>query len=47
MASKNGAIKHFREEDAANKPFPTTYYNTDIHRAALATPEFMRRVLEH
>ena len=33
------------EADAAAKPFATEYYNAEIHRAALATPEFMRRAL--
>jgi len=35
----------FREQDAAAKPFATDYYNVDIHRTALATPEFMQRAL--
>lgn len=33
----------FREQDAANKAFDTKYYNADIHRGALAQPEFMRQ----
>lgn len=37
----------FREEDACAKPFETRYYNADIHRAALAMPEFLRRTLEN
>lgn len=45
MACKNGKVSQFREADAANKPFATEYYNVDIHRASLATPEFMRRAL--
>jgi spermidine synthase len=32
----------FRETDAANRPFATRYYNADIHRAALATPELLK-----
>ena len=41
MAGK-GDIRTFRETDAAAKPFPTRYYNADIHRAALAVPEILR-----
>ena len=33
-----------READAAAKPFATQYYNLDTHRAALAQPEFLKRV---
>lgn len=33
---------NFREEDAQEFTFPTRYYNADIHRAALATPQFLR-----
>ncbi|MBK1727559.1 spermidine synthase, partial [Halorhodospira neutriphila] len=28
--------------DSEAKPFATRYYNADIHRAALATPELLR-----
>ena len=45
LARKNGRVADFRETDAAAKPFATEYYNAEIHRAALATPEFMRRAL--
>ena len=45
LARKTGAVADFREADAAAKPFATQYYNAEIHRAALATPEFMRRAL--
>lgn len=37
------ALSAFRQEDSANKPFATEYYNVDIHRAALAQPEFVKR----
>ncbi|WP_404359907.1 polyamine aminopropyltransferase [Methylotuvimicrobium sp. KM1] len=37
------ALNGFRQEDSANKPFTTEYYNVDIHRAALAQPEFVKR----
>ena len=42
MAQKGGALKDFREADAAAKDFATNYYNVHIHHAALAQPEFMR-----
>ena len=45
LARKTGPVADFREADAAAKPFATEYYNAEIHRAALATPEFMRRAL--
>lgn len=34
----------FREADARMQTFPTRYYNADIHRGALAQPEFVRAV---
>jgi spermidine synthase len=45
LATKSGDPACFREQDAAVKPFATDYYNVEIHRASLATPEFMRRAL--
>jgi len=45
MACKQGSLDGFREEDARNKPFETRYYNADIHRGALAEPEFFRRAM--
>ena len=33
-----------RHEDCANKPFETVYYNIDIHHAAMAQPEFFKKV---
>ncbi|MBK8181941.1 MAG: polyamine aminopropyltransferase [Candidatus Competibacteraceae bacterium] len=45
LARKTGRVDDFRTADAAAKPFTTDYYNAEIHRAALATPEFMRRAL--
>lgn len=41
-ACKDGNVRRFREQDARNKSFKTVYYNADIHRAALAQPEFCR-----
>ncbi|MBK1734198.1 spermidine synthase [Halorhodospira abdelmalekii] len=37
-----GDPRNFRESDAAAKAFPTRYYNAEIHRAALATPELLK-----
>lgn len=45
LARKGGTLDAFREHAAAAKPFATRYYNADIHRAALAQPEFMRAAL--
>lgn len=42
IASKT-ALKAFREQDSANKPFETVYYNVDIHKASLAQPEFFKK----
>jgi spermidine synthase len=42
MARKGADLSGFRERGAATKQFPTRYYNVDIHKAALAMPEFMR-----
>ncbi len=39
MAS-NLDLNNFREEDAQNKEFETKYYNSAIHKGALASPEF-------
>ncbi len=43
MASKHGTIKRPREKDIFNKTFATGYYNLDMHKAAFALPEFMRK----
>lgn len=45
MAKKEGTFKRVREKDIFNKTFTTRYYNFDVHRAALALPEFMREIL--
>jgi spermidine synthase len=42
IASK-GDLSRFREADSANKAFDTVYYNVDIHKAALAQPEFVKK----
>ncbi|MCX7557432.1 polyamine aminopropyltransferase [Xanthomonadaceae bacterium JHOS43] len=44
LARKGGELSGFRERGAQSKSFPTRYYNVDVHRAALATPEFMREL---
>ncbi|MBS3805180.1 MAG: polyamine aminopropyltransferase [Oleiphilaceae bacterium] len=46
MAGKAKPLKYFREEDAAERPFATRYYNAAIHHAALAQPQFMIDALE-
>jgi spermidine synthase len=43
LARKRGDLSNFRENDAANKTFATEYYNPDMHKAALAQPEFLKR----
>lgn len=42
MASKSD-LSTFREQDATNKGFDTVYYNSDIHKASLAMPEFFKK----
>ena len=42
MARKGIDLNSFRERGAATKKFETRYYNVDIHKAALAMPEFMK-----
>lgn len=41
LASKRADHRAFRERDAIERPFVTRYYNEAIHRAALATPQFV------
>lgn len=43
LGAKTGQVDGFRAKDAADKGFDTLYYNSDIHRAAFAQPEFFRR----
>ncbi len=45
MAGSDRPLADFRVEDASGKAFDTLYYNAEIHRAALAQPEFFRRAL--
>lgn len=43
MACKEpNGLDGFREHDVRNKTFKTQYYNADMHRAALAQPEFCK-----
>lgn len=43
MACKEVSASEFRGHAAANKTFPTDYYNHSIHGAALATPVFVHQ----
>jgi spermidine synthase len=45
MARKGADLSGFRERGAATRQFHTRYYNAEIHKAALAMPEFMRESL--
>lgn len=47
MACKQGRFDGFREDDARNRPFQTRYYNAEVHRAALAQPEFFRQAIRN
>lgn len=42
MAGKSN-LATFREQASASKSFDTVYYNIDIHKAALAQPEFFKK----
>jgi len=42
MASVMNTFPEFRSKDVKQKPFGTTYYNEEIHRGALADPEFFK-----
>lgn len=46
LARKGETIAGLREEDVNRRSFPTRYYNAEIHRAALAVPEFIRVEVE-
>ncbi len=43
IASNSHDLNGFREMDVRNKTFKTRYYNADMHKAALAQPEFCRK----
>jgi len=45
QACKDGTLAEFRANAATGKGFPTRYYNTAIHHAARALPEFLVQAL--
>ena len=45
MARKGVDLDGFRERGAQTKPFATRYYNAEVHKAALALPEFLAEAL--
>jgi len=45
LARKGSDLSTFRERGAASKSFATRYYNAEMHKAALAMPEFLREAL--
>jgi len=45
LARKGTDLSAFRERGAATKTFATRYYNAEMHKAALAMPEFLREAL--
>lgn len=45
VASNTQQLTHFRQHDVDNKAFATRYYNSAIHQAALAQPNFVRELL--
>ncbi|MBN8728832.1 MAG: polyamine aminopropyltransferase [Xanthomonadales bacterium] len=45
MARKGADLSGFRERGAQTKQFPTRYYNAEIHKAALAQPNFLREAI--
>jgi spermidine synthase len=47
LARKGVDLEDFRERGAEMKQFETQYYNVDMHKAALAMPEFLREALDN
>ena len=45
LAGKEQDLSPFREQDAAQRPFETRYYNPEIHCAAFAMPSFLHQHL--
>lgn len=45
LAGKNIDVTTFDATDSRAGNFPTRYYNPDLHRGALALPQFMRQAL--
>jgi len=46
LARKDAGFDGFRRADAEQAPFATEYYNADIHQAAMALPNFLKRELK-
>ena len=46
LASVNCNLTAFREKDAGDKPFETTYYNAAVHKAAMTAPEFFKQAFK-
>ncbi len=46
LAGKDINLKSFREDAAANRPFKTSFYNVEMHRAAMALPQFMKEAFK-
>jgi len=46
MASQENTLKEIRIDDINRRNFDTQYYNLDIHRAAMALPQFMQSALD-
>ncbi|MCB1801850.1 MAG: polyamine aminopropyltransferase [Gammaproteobacteria bacterium] len=42
IGAKSGPLTQFRRDDVENRPFETRYYNSEVHVAAFAEPEFFR-----
>lgn len=40
MACKDSVVSGFREQAVEDRPFSTRYYNSAIHRASMAAPQF-------
>ncbi|WNO59504.1 polyamine aminopropyltransferase [Rheinheimera sp. MMS21-TC3] len=45
LARKEGEFTGFREADAERASFNTEYYNVEVHKAASAWPNFMKKAL--
>jgi len=45
LVTRRSVLRRASEKAIFNKPFKTRYYNFDVHKAALALPEFMREEL--
>ncbi len=46
MASKENTLEQIRADDITQRDFASKYYNEEIHRAAMALPEFMKAQLD-